>query len=90
MTAGNNNAEVERIKELAEDELHVHRAALKLAGQQLIYSGDEIAERAMSDLDDEIVENEALYEAYDYLTRTIVQEIERIGKEMIRQSKNTD
>jgi hypothetical protein len=71
--------EIAKLQRLANDKAHIHKHALRLAGQYLSQAGQEIAETESSKLDEEIFEDQELLTAHENL-------IDRIAKDLLDQS----
>ena len=82
---------VERLNALALDRAHVRKNALRIAGYFLQGSRDEIIQIEMSSLEDEeITENNELYDAYEALIEAFADEVVRIGQALSKQAKGAE
>ncbi len=79
--------EIKRLKALANEKPHIRRHALRLAGLSLQGADQDIIEREVDELDEEIVEDEALYAAHEAVIEAIAQEVVKIGEALSAQAK---
>jgi hypothetical protein len=87
MSSKKKQAKIERLKALTSDQAHIHRNALRLAGIYLQGAEDEIVEREVTELDEDIQDDEELYAAHEALIEAIAKEVVKIGEGLKAEAK---
>jgi hypothetical protein len=88
LAEGDDQAKIERLHALANDQQHIRRNALRIAGYLLQASEEDAIQNELNSLDEEIVEDGGeLYQAYEQLFQAFADEVVKIGRELSQQAK---